>query len=246
MRRMPIAVLVVLVAATAHAQPYTYADLEVLDRAASWDELDRHLEDVPPSKRDARWQAFLEHAAVGQLASREHDSEAAMTAADGFTRRFPTVKRSADFMARRAAAGLGALASCVDDDDGLCMARFVDYVAADPANVKLATEAALLIGAGAQPAMAIPFFHRALTGKKAPAECNRTELGRAVRAALELPASDPRVAPAQTLAADVCWDALAETLVHRVLEANDAYRKNTCGLLRSKKALTAITSTRCH
>jgi len=234
-------ILLALFATTARADGYSMADLEILDKQEAWDELGRHLDDVPPTKRDARWQTILERTAVGSLVLRAAQPVLAYQVAEQLTKRFPTVKRSKDFMARRTTVGLAGLEACLQRNTEDCGARFLDYVDADPTNQPLAVKAGIQLAGSTKPAVAVAFFKRGLAGRKNAKECADKAVDRAVRAALELPADNPRVADANELAGAICWDALAESLVEQLVRGGGgAYRHNACPLLLQKKVLSAV------
>src|SRR5712691_112583 len=54
-------VILLSLGATAATKPYSLADLQALDRTGAWDELLRHLSDVPPSQRGSEWNSVVEH-----------------------------------------------------------------------------------------------------------------------------------------------------------------------------------------
>lgn len=230
-----------LLAGSASAAPvYTLTDLEALDKQGAWEELARHLEDIPPAKRDPKWQALLERTAVGLLGLRAADPASAVVTADFFTVRFPTVKKSKDFMTKRAAVGLAALETC---KTAACAEPFIDYVDADPKNADLAVKAGIIVAATDRPALAVAFFSRGLRTKSK--DCSHAALDRAVRLALELPPDHARVPEAQKIASQLCWDALAESLVSQFAHAGKYYRRNTCGFLLEKKALSNVSTNIC-
>ena len=68
MRKMTMTLAVLCsMAAGATAGSYEMADLQALDKQGQWDELLAHLNDIPPSKRDAKWEGLAERAVTGHL-----------------------------------------------------------------------------------------------------------------------------------------------------------------------------------
>jgi len=112
MRLLLLTTVALLAAAPALASDrYEMEDLEVLDRQGAWEELFEHLTDIRPSKRDAKWQGIAERACAAQLEAMEVNEKSAdqvLATARSLMSRYPTLKQSKHFMARRAEAGLEA------------------------------------------------------------------------------------------------------------------------------------------
>ena len=230
-----IAIALLCIAGSSSAETFSSADLAALDKQQSWQELFSHLGDIPPAKRDASWQSFLDHASVGVLKSLTGASEGA-TFADSVTRQYPRIKSNKEFMALRADVGIRGLDECVSergDEAGKCAEAFVAFVDADPTNLDLAWRAGESL-TRAVPSAAVPFFKRALA-KKTTTQCSADALKMAITAGLSLAPKDPRVADAQVIGGTVCWDGLKDTLVERFTTGTSDYRRNVCGFMRAKK-----------
>jgi hypothetical protein len=64
---------------------------------------------------------------------------------------------------------------------------------------------------------------------------------------LELSAGDPRIADAQAVASDMCWDQLKEAVIDRFIGDGPIYRQNTCPFLLTKKgALSGLSTRQCQ
>lgn len=103
MRRWLWAILCLTCVARAEAKPYTLADLEALEQRGAWRELINHLEDIPPAKRDAKWDALCERASAGALDDEEkRDGRYAVAIAEALLERYPSLEKSEKFMLRAA------------------------------------------------------------------------------------------------------------------------------------------------
>ncbi len=249
MRTMVIALVVAAWASRANGgtPKFSIDDLQTLDKQQAWQELFDHLGDIPPAKRDAKWQGFLERSALGILKAHEARVEEAASFADLVTRQYPQVKSSKAFMARRAEVGLRGLEACVNAEAiDSCLEGYLAFVDADPGNLDLAWRAGVLVAKGDH-AGAVPFFRRGLGGKKNAKLCGEPSLEVAVGSALSLDPKDPRVADAKLIGGDLCWDQLKEGLVGRFADGNDNYRRNSCGFLKTKKdALGPLSLRQCN
>jgi hypothetical protein len=256
--RIALSVLTLLIASPALADThYAMADLDALDKRASWDELINHAEDIPPSQRTDHWDQLVEHAGAGVLAGLDVDKVAlsGLGTADGLTRRFPQLKKSKPFMQKRADIGLRAFARCFelvveDSDKEACATRLVGFSDGDPDNLDLARRAAdLVLKHQRAPAAAVPFYYRLMAKKAKAKECSEDAAKRAVVAALDLPKEDPRVAQAREIASQLCWDAMQNAVVDEILRETSKqqhhYFENTCGFLVEKKALGNLQTNRC-
>ncbi len=211
---------------------YSMDDFVALDRQQAWEELSQHLLDIAPSQRDSRWQAILERTALGLLQQHAAEPVVAQPIADSLTHRFPTLRQAPAFMRARADVGLSALRVCVQKS-GECSARFLDYIDGDPDNVDLAFEAGKALAA-TEPAGSVSFFRRGLRTRKGSKGCGEGKVARAVVAALDLPAEDPRVVEAIELGDKTCWDQLKGPIVDAFGNGSPRYKANACRFLATK------------
>jgi hypothetical protein len=173
---------------------YGITDLEALAAQQGWRELVEHLGDIAPAERDERWQRLAERAATGHLETlaRVNDRLGALAAAEGLPQRFPTLRRSAAFMQKRAEVGLAGFEACYATSQGGadCTGRLLGFVDDDADNAELMLRAGRLVIRRQFAYVAAPFFRRALRDRAGPA-CEDRELGRAAAEALKLPKNDP-------------------------------------------------------
>jgi hypothetical protein len=248
---------VVLIAATVHAKTYELPDLDALEKQSSWQELLDHAEDIVPSQRNAHWAQLVEEAGTGVLAGLDTDkvSFTGLGAADELTRRYPQLKKSKAFMAKRAELGLRAFARCFeltdDSTSGVkaCAERLAGFSDGDPDNVDLSRRAISLIDHHVRyhTAAAFSIYYRLIGKKKGAKECSNDGAKWAVIEALALDKADPRVAQAREVAQATCWDQMQDQIVDALTTPHDGahYFENSCGFLVEKKALASLQTDRC-
>jgi hypothetical protein len=228
------------------------ADLDALETQGAWGELVDHLGDILPSKRDAHWQALAEKSALGYVdgLATDKDAVSALGAADDLTHRYPTLKKSRAFMSRRGEVGIKGFETCFDHDaiGGHCTDRLLGFVDADAGNTELALAAGKLVLRKMHPYVSMPFFRRAIAGRKGAKECGDEGLGRSTVAALGLPDRDTRLGDAKEVASNLCWDALHAALIDQFVKESRGsyYVTNTCDFLKAKNALSKIQASLCN
>lgn len=241
--------------AVARANNYDLADLDALAKQAAWQELLDHADNIAPSQRTAHWSELVEQAAVGMVS--ELDTErltyTALPAVDELARRYPVLKHSKPFMAKRANVGLRVFTRCFDlaGDSGadakMCGERLAGFADADPDNLELARQALGLIESRIHFRSAAPFtiYYRLIRNDKK--QCSNDGAKWAVIEALALDKSDARVAQARELASTTCWGQMQNQLVDALTTAHDGahYFENSCGFLVDKKALATLQTNRC-
>ena len=254
-RRTAIAVAL-LIASTAHARVYELGDLDTLAKSSSWQELLDHAEDIAPSQRTGHWAQLVEEAAIGVVAGLDADKVAftGLGTADDLTRRYPLLKKSRAFMAKRADVGLRAFARCFEltrrdaTTTKACADRLAGFSDGDPDNVDLARRAIALIDANIhyRTAAAFSIYHRLIGITKK--ECSNDAAKWAVIEALALDKTDPRVAQAREVASVTCWDQMQNQIVDALTTPHDGahYFENSCGFLVAKKALATLQTNRCN
>lgn len=233
-------------------QKYTMEDLRALAEAQSWSELLEHAEDVRPSERKAEWRGFLEKAAAGHLDAlhgQKRSAEAA-GAADQLLIRFPALKQSKVFMAKRRDTGLPAFAECMRDayGAGACVERLDVFTKVDPADGELQLAAAKIVARGGMWAAAAPFFARAFDDAKLrKAGCRDDALPETLRRAFGQPPDYDNTKAAAKVAFEQCFDALEPVLMEAFYASGGYDAKNLCaGLVKKKKAkLTAFQQAFC-
>lgn len=246
-----------LLASTAYARSYELSDLEALEQQSGWQELLDHADDVAPAQRSTRWMQLVEEAGVGLITGLDTDklTFTGLGVADELTRRYPTLKTSKLFMAKRADIGLRTFTRCFDvaSTDGamakMCGERLAGFADGDPDNVDLSRRAIAMIDSRIHFHTAAPFsiYYRLIGGKKGAKECANDGAKWAVIEALALDKTDPRVAQAREVASVTCWDQMQNQLVDALTSAHDGahYFENSCGFLVDKKALASLQTSRC-
>lgn len=237
--------------AWAEKKSYTLADLAALEKSGSWNELVDHLEDVSPSKRQAKWKKLVESAAINYMKSQKVDRNplGALIGADHFTKRYPWLTGFKGFMAVRAELGIKGFAACFKQRYHNCHGRLLPFVEADKGNVKLALKAAKLSTRRGNKSFAIPFFNLAArwTKKNKLAKfCADTDLlDESMFEALNQPKSAKVLKPALAVA-KTCWKIMKPDLIIHVDTDGQYYRTNTCPLLLKRKVLSAAQSAKCR
>jgi hypothetical protein len=223
---------------------YSLEDLQALQKNEGWVELVEHLGDVPPSKRNAQWEAAAEAGAVGYLGTLT-DASQGLTASDDLIKRFPPLKKSKAFMAKRNDVGLAGFEACFRGgyDLGDCNKRLTEFAGND---AELNLKAGNLVIRQIFAYNAAPYFRRAMAGKAAgAAECKEETLQRATLAALGLPSSDAKVADAQAVT-EVCFAELKEPIINE-LAKNDSYMQaSACPMMLKKNAVAGLMKARCE
>jgi hypothetical protein len=220
---------------------YKLADLKALADKGQWEELAAHIEDVPPAKRGAEWEALLERAATDLLGA-QSSSYVAFSAAERLVERYPVLTKSERFMAKRFEASKAAFQSCLAEtyrgDECLEAMRNFLEVGSPPPTV--AFELGKLVRSKLNHQLAVPFFRRGLEGRPENApECSDRDLGLAVKAGLGLPPDEEYARFAREIAGDRCFPALKPALIAQLRERGTqrSEAQNICSVLQAKGAL---------
>ena len=223
--------------ATPHDARYTLADLRVLAQQSAWRELADHIEDVPPSARDAEWTAIAQRAALGVLADRSQRGPAeGIVVAHALLARYPALRASKDFMAKRAEIGREAFARCFDDhfEAERCAAEIAPFALASPDDRVLAFRLGKLVPPRVRGWYAVPAFAIAID-KKGDARCNDADVKRAVISGLGLPKSghEDVVAESVALASSICSAELRAAVRDGMDGVARDYLVNTCPFMKN-------------
>jgi hypothetical protein len=251
-RTVRVAMLLVLsisIASADAARPYTLADLEALVKKRAWVELVDHLDDVAPTSRDARWESVARDGALGVLAMAGATGPAdGLAAADELLARYPTLKDSKDFMAKRARAGVAAFEQCFRKQRWFasCAKRVRAFVVADPRDTELAFRVGKLVPNGER-ARAVPAFAIAIH-KRDDERCKDADVRSAVLAGLAIAeSSDPElVADAVQLASATCWNALHAAVRDAMGGGSADYLANTCPFVKARQSLPSLLTKQCE
>ena len=236
--------------ARADQHAYTLGDLKALATQHAWRELVEHLEDVAPANRDGAWRAVAQQAGLGLLADVTHTSPAdALGVVEALLARYPTLKDSKEFMARRAELGAAAFDRCFRaklETADACALRLPGFVAEDPANAELAFRLAKLLPARSPHQYAVTAFALAIPNKDDP-RCKDPDVRLAVIAALGLPraTNDELVTAGLALGMGVCWSALNDAILAAMGGGSPDLLANTCAPMKSRRALSPLLAKRC-
>jgi hypothetical protein len=232
------------------ARVLTLADLQALANHAAWDELASHLEDIPPAGRNAEWQRLVEQAALGVLSrAGEKAASFALFTSESLLERYPTLKQSREFMARRADVGEQAFERCFDKSPQAepCAAHLRAFVRADPSDRDLAFRLGKLLPPRAYGRLAVPAFAVAIQSENDP-RCGDPDVKRAVLSGLSLPraGNEDTVAESIQLGLNRCWQSLAPAITERMGGNSTDYLRNTCPFVRARQGLSALMSKSCQ
>jgi hypothetical protein len=244
-RALLTAGLLLATSAEGWAAGYEMADLQALEKQGSWEELVAHLGDIPPSKRDAKWQGLAERGGAGWLGAikvDEHHTREAMAVADRILELYPVLKQSKVFMAKRADVGLETFRWTYSDyrhsagDDGW-IDKMLEFVKTDTVTPDLAFRLGKLIDKRLIPVCGYRLFKIALD-KQGPQVCKDADFQRTVVGAFE---HGSWVQEVTDIAKNKCWGDLKGPLVaalnQNTKDAGLSFRKSACPLLKEKNAL---------
>jgi hypothetical protein len=243
--------LVGLMAAVALAEKpaYTMADLKALEKSGGWAELLEHLNDVTPAARDAAWEALAEKAAVARLGDvpKARDRLSASTESVELLKRFPFLKASKPFAAKRLELGPKELKACYDEElyERPCPKLFLDVLDAAK-DGELAFQAGKVARAKQNSYDAMPFFQRAFALEAGAKWCADEDLKLAVMAGLGLPADDARAKAAVEVATAKCASAFQSTIADAFASEGESFQKNTCPFLLKAKAIQGLQAKKCE
>jgi hypothetical protein len=228
----------------AQAAPYEMADLMALDKQGQWDELLAHLTDIPPSKRDAKWEAIAERAVAGHLGAfkiEEKWPEQVLDETERLLKAFPMLRKSKVVMAKRAEVGLQAFKLSYSryrhsSGDDPWLDKLVEFTKADELTADLPVRAAKVVIGRLIPVCAFRLFKMAFD-KTGPTVCKDGDFQKTIVGAFE----DGSWSKEATEIANKCWGDLKAPLVAE-LKANPGdkghtFRKGACPLFKSKGAL---------
>ncbi len=244
MRLVTVAFAVLVIASLARAaDKYEFADLQALEKQGSWEELVNHLEDISPSKRDAAWLALAERACGGLLESTKLDEQSAeqvLYAAKRMLQRYPTLKQSKAFMAKRAEVGLKAFAHSYSHyrhsaSDDPWLEQIKEFVKADTVTADLPQRAAKVVQHDLVAYCAWPLWKMALD--KGARVCKDADFQKSILSAFQ---DDLWTKEISDVAQYKCWAELKAPLVAGLEQSNEeAYQKAACPVLKAKRVKSA-------
>jgi hypothetical protein len=235
--RVSLVVGLMMVSLVARAEPYTMADLQALEKQGSFEELVEHLGDILPSKRDATWSGLAERGGAGYLAAvkiDQHSADKTLAWSDRLLQRFPLMKQSKLYMAKRAEIGLKAFGytygnyrHSAGDDEWLD--KLKDFVKADAVTPDLPQQAARKVQQYLVAYCAWPFWKLAID--KGAAVCKDGDFQKSIVAAIGDGLWKGETEP---VAQNKCWNELKGPLTAELEKGSWDYRRNACPLLKAK------------
>jgi len=225
--------------------PFSMEDLQALTKNQQWKELVPHLNDIKPSKRDAKWTSMVQSAMKGrfqQLLTEGQDDQT-MIFLDKYLSLYTPLLKDKDFMSKRAEFGLNYYNDCFKYKDDSCKKQFIGFVALDP-NKSIAFKAAKKVRLRISDLGAVEYFDSARPIKKF-GKCDDQDLALAVYAGLTLkPGNDKLIKKAQALAFGTCQDALKATIKKAITSDKDGMA-NGCQLAVKNNSITGVAMKKC-
>ncbi len=245
-----VGVLAMTSIAVADKKPYTLADLKTLVSQKSYKEAVEHLGDVAPSERTADWQTTAADATAGYIGALSNDNLVTkvleIERVDG---EFPAILKSPKYTKVRGEVGLKAYQGCFENSYWIdeCLDHAYKFIDADNANTDLAFKMGKLVRLNAKHWASLRYFKKALASKSTKTMCADEDIKLAVVSGLALPESYDALPIAKEVAQGACWENLKKPILEAFSEdsENGYVRKNACGLLKAKKALTAEQAKTC-
>jgi hypothetical protein len=239
-------------AAISEAAKQVMADLNALAAAENWAELHDRLTELNPAARDARWNALVEQAAIGELTPQTAPGGTfaeRIAAIERYYPKFPSLGGSPRFLALRTSIGLDAFGRCFDErqEPAKCFTALERFVHMAPVSAELASGAARLVGLKLNRSTSAIFFAAGLNATGGEAICSDADLAYSTVTALQRP-PDWREAKAARTIADRCWETLGAAIVEHVAHesAESYYLRNSCPILMERNAVTGLRAARCQ
>jgi hypothetical protein len=223
--------------------PFTMADLKALEAKGQWRELVMHLDDVPPAKRDAAWEALLQKAAPELMAqsAKEKDAFEGFYTASHLVDRYPQLTKNKAFMDKRLEVSKTAFKDCFAQSyrGDRCLKAAQELVSTGENNPDTSFAIAKVVRVGQNAQVAIPFFQKGLEGRKAgDASCGDEDLKLAVMSALALPPDYDNAKVGRAVASGVCFDTLRPAIEAEFKDSSSGYyAQNACPVLKGRNAL---------
>jgi hypothetical protein len=238
MRCVAVVVALAATASFAGETKYEMADLQALEKQGSWEELVEHLEDLPPSKRDATWAGLAERACssyLGAVPIDEHKAEYALMLADRILKRYPALKQSKVFMSKRAEVGLKAFGYTYGNyrhsqGEDPWIDKMKEFVKDDTLTPDLPERAAKKVQNYLVAYCAWPFWKMAID--RGTVVCKEVEFQKSIVAAI---GDGVWKAETSDVAQNKCWAEVKAPLLAELESAKGSdFKKNACPLLKAK------------
>jgi hypothetical protein len=144
MLKLPLFALTLAACATTSSTTfYPLDELKALDAPETRDELLAHAMEVAPSKRTDEWRGLVERAAIATLADLEvknlASAERALALLDSTSAKFPPLKKSPAWLAKRAEVGIASFGWVLESRNSQdWVARVLEFAQRDPITPHLA------------------------------------------------------------------------------------------------------------
>lgn len=239
-------------APTASAATYEMADLKALEKQGSWQELVEHLEDIPPSKRNADWQGIAERGCANYLGTFEikedRDAGPPLEVMAQLLKRYPLLKQSKLFMSKRAEVGLKSFQYSYSlfrhsRGDDKWLTGLEEFVQADTVTTDLPLRAAKLVTSRLVADTAFPFFKMALA-RSGKAVCKDPDFHKTVVATFD---EGAWLQELTEIVQRTCWNEVKGPLLTELGKSeSSSYREHVCPVLQAKNALNAEQKAKCE
>ncbi len=244
-----------LASTVVHAQrkPLSLSDMKALEKSQSWQELAQSLGDLPPSKRDAQWEAIATNTAL-QLMAKAAQSKLpgdTFNMAENVLEQFPQLSKNKAFMTKRAEVGINGITECYKQNSWWatgCNNELTRFVERDPGNDNLQFAAAKLLRLNNRHAFGAPYFEKALSKSNTPARCDDPDVGLAVVSAMGLPYNNDfkeQIIAAQTITAKHCSAQMKPLLLNIAEPATSYFVTNACPVMKKIAANEPVIQKTC-
>lgn len=244
MRLLAAACFALVAASTAAAaEKYEMADLEALEKQGAWEELLEHLEDIAPSKRNATWTGLAERAGAQVLAGvklDEQNAERVFVLAEALVKRYPLLKQSKVFMAKRAEVGLEAFGFTYSQSrhaasDDPWLDKIKEFVKADALTADLPQRAAKKVQSRLVAYCAWPLWKMAID--KGASVCKDADFQKSIVSAFEGGLWKEEITK---VAQGKCWASLKAPLLAGLEKTEeDEFAETVCPVFKAKGVKSA-------
>ncbi len=244
------AILLAISCGVSFAADYELKDLQALEATGDWSELLVHAKDIKPSERDDTWRALVLDAAVSSLA--ERSTSDAISAYDFIVTtdtEHAWLAESAVWRDQRAASGLSAAKSCMDEGyyiDG-CLDAIETLASGDANNASFSFEAAALVRNHAGVQRALPLLTGAFesaTEQQKATNCMSEDTALIAIGGLDS-MDEASAAQAATIVFNRCPENLMPAAFEAFLSGDKNIAKNTCPMWREQKRLSGFQQAHC-
>ena len=234
--------LCVLGAASAFAGDFD--DLQALEKQSSWEEMVGRLGDIAPAKRDATWVGLAERATSNNLGEMdlktEQDGMVVLDTIARLMKRYPVLKQSKVFMAKRADVGFKAFGwtyggSRHSQSEDPWLDSIIEFVKADTITPGLPQRGAKVVQNSLMASMAWPLWNMT---DKGPTVCADADFKASLIEALSRESWVDSTLPAK----DKCWKDIKADFTKALEASTDkSTTKAMCVIAKEKE----VTSTKC-